>query len=443
MKLQPKVSIVMPCYNKAKYISNMLDSILVQKWDNIELILVNDGSTDGTRRIITEYKYRLLKRGFDVVIVDQENHGLPAAVYEGLKRATGEFICQVDADDGLDPEYISIMAGLLFENPILEWVVCDLLYVFEDKEIYKSYFQSDISETKIVENIAESFLLSKISDTVFNYMVRADYIKRSNLIEGYDYETRRTQEPQFVLPLAVASGKIYHIAKPLYRYIQNDSMMSLRRTYEDFMRYIELYTIVVKKTIEHLRMSPRDKKRLRIISEIAWFKRIFHFAEHFSSFEYIKRNRLNDKFIDFLNSVYYLNPVITKANSLLFVAIIDNIFHITPKKVNANHGRVIAWGVLGKRANRLLPLLKDTDLDPTELWDIAADGVSVKKPNINELTAEDTILVLPLGITNDIVSILKDISCSVISSEEVLTYIASIRYPQFYDSSTELILDDV
>ena len=64
MKTQGKVSMVMPCYNKVDYIAEMFDSIISQEWDNIELILVNDGSTDGTREVIAEYEQRFSARGF-------------------------------------------------------------------------------------------------------------------------------------------------------------------------------------------------------------------------------------------------------------------------------------------------------------------------------------------------------------------------------------------
>ena len=120
-KPQSKTSMVIPCYNKEESISRMFDSILAQEWDNIELILVNDGSTDGTRGIITEYEPKFLERGYEVVIIDQDNQDVAAAVRNGLLRVTGEYVCQVDADDELDPRYVSMMAGWLDEHLWYEW----------------------------------------------------------------------------------------------------------------------------------------------------------------------------------------------------------------------------------------------------------------------------------------------------------------------------------
>ncbi len=255
----PLVSIVMPCYNKLDFISSMFNSILIQTWSNIELILVNDGSTDGTREIITDWLPKFREHGIAVVVVDQENRGLPGAVHEGLKRATGEFICQVDADDELDPEYVATLAGWLTEHPEYDWAVCDMLYVYERRVVYHSYLANPATpEHAVFSHLAESFLLYKIKEPVHEYMVRAEYMKRSGLLENYFSDVRRTQEPQYVITLAAAGGRLKHIPLPLYRYMQNDQMMSIRKTYEDFREYYEQYFVIVHKTIEGLRAENRN-----------------------------------------------------------------------------------------------------------------------------------------------------------------------------------------
>ena len=111
--MQSKVSMVMPCYNKVDYIGEMFQSIVDQVWNNIELILVNDGSTDGTREVIAKWEPKFKERGYEVVIVDQENAGVCAAPKAGLERISGGYVSVVDADDMLAREYVSVMAGWL------------------------------------------------------------------------------------------------------------------------------------------------------------------------------------------------------------------------------------------------------------------------------------------------------------------------------------------
>lgn len=80
------VSMVVPCYNKVNYIGEFFQSVYDQVWDNIELILVNDGSTDGTREIIRQWEPRFVRRGYSVQIIDQENRGVFGAIKAGLER---------------------------------------------------------------------------------------------------------------------------------------------------------------------------------------------------------------------------------------------------------------------------------------------------------------------------------------------------------------------
>ena len=105
---KPEISVVVPVYNVEKYLKQCLDSILVQTFSNIEIICVNDGSTDNSRKILEEYK----KRDFRIKIVDKKNGGLSSARNAGMKVATGEFYSFIDSDDWID----KTMLEKLYEN---------------------------------------------------------------------------------------------------------------------------------------------------------------------------------------------------------------------------------------------------------------------------------------------------------------------------------------
>lgn len=98
-----KVSIVIPCFNQAEYLSDAIESALCQTYKNIEVIVVNDGSTDNTREIIGKYK--------NVICIDQENRGLSGARNAGVAEASGEYILTLDADDEISPLYIEKTIG--------------------------------------------------------------------------------------------------------------------------------------------------------------------------------------------------------------------------------------------------------------------------------------------------------------------------------------------
>ena len=96
-KEEPLVSIIIPCYNCKRYISDCIKSVKEQKYHNIEILAINDGSSDNTAQILN----RLSLEDKRVVVIEKDNGGVSSARNAGLERASGEFIAFVDADDTL------------------------------------------------------------------------------------------------------------------------------------------------------------------------------------------------------------------------------------------------------------------------------------------------------------------------------------------------------
>jgi glycosyltransferase involved in cell wall biosynthesis len=119
----PRVSVVVPCFNLGAYVTEAVDSVLAQTFDDVEIIVVNDGSTDQQ----TNDVLRALRRDRTVVLTTP-NHGLPAARNCGIARSRGEFVCALDADDRLRPTFLERTIGLLDQDPGLafasSWVQC-------------------------------------------------------------------------------------------------------------------------------------------------------------------------------------------------------------------------------------------------------------------------------------------------------------------------------
>lgn len=99
----PLVSIVIPCYNQAYWLSEAIESALAQTYKNIEVIVVNDGSPDNTSEIAKRYPVRL---------VEKENGGLSSARNAGIREAKGQYILPLDSDDKILPEFIEKTIGL-------------------------------------------------------------------------------------------------------------------------------------------------------------------------------------------------------------------------------------------------------------------------------------------------------------------------------------------
>lgn len=114
---KPKVSIIIPAYNSEKYIAQSIESCLNQNYENVEVIVVNDGSTDTTREIVASFC-----ENQRVILINQQNQGVSAARNQGIKHATGDYLTFLDADDILATDTISGNVALLEENPQVDWL---------------------------------------------------------------------------------------------------------------------------------------------------------------------------------------------------------------------------------------------------------------------------------------------------------------------------------
>src|ERR1700751_1519727 len=108
---EPLVSVLIPCFNAERYIGETVDCVLRQTWSNLEILIVDDGSTDGTINEIKKFNPPKL------TILRQENRGQPAALNTCLARARGNFLQFLDADDLVSPRKIELQVARLIDHP--------------------------------------------------------------------------------------------------------------------------------------------------------------------------------------------------------------------------------------------------------------------------------------------------------------------------------------
>lgn len=110
--INKKVSIIIPCYNVEKYLDECLTSIINQTYKNLEIIVINDGSSDSTPAIIDKYAATDNR----IIAIHQENAGVSEARNSGLKVLSGDYICFIDSDDKVLPEYIEHMVNCMHKE---------------------------------------------------------------------------------------------------------------------------------------------------------------------------------------------------------------------------------------------------------------------------------------------------------------------------------------
>ena len=212
-------------FNGEKFISRYFDSILEQTYKNIEVIFINDGSTDTTEKIVEQYIPMFNKYGIEFIYIYQENKGQAAALNNGLKKFSGDYLTWPDSDDILTKDSIEKKVFFLENNKQYGLVRSGAKVVLENNlhdiigylgKNNKNKFKEDLFLDYIIEN-----------DVWFApgcFMIRADNFLEVNPMREI-YEGRGGQNWQMLLPL-MYKYKCGYIDEELYIYVIRDNSHS-------------------------------------------------------------------------------------------------------------------------------------------------------------------------------------------------------------------------
>ena len=164
---QELISIVVPIYNTDSYLEKCIKSIINQTYKNLEIILINDGSTDNSLNIINKYK----KQDHRIRVINQSNKGLSECRNIGIKKSKGEFIAFIDSDDYVDLKYIEI----LYKN-IKEYDECYSRLSFNEhgdniyNESHEEHYEFAADYKSIAPEVDDGTVdrLNKLNDYVIN-----------------------------------------------------------------------------------------------------------------------------------------------------------------------------------------------------------------------------------------------------------------------------------
>ena len=132
--LTPKISVIIPCYNVEKYLRECLDSVVNQTLKDIEIICVNDGSTDGTQKILEEYA----QKDDRILLINKPNGGLSLARNTGMEKMRGEYVAFLDSDDWVDLDFYEKLYNAAKQNGADSAIGCTV-YFLDEKNIVNGY----------------------------------------------------------------------------------------------------------------------------------------------------------------------------------------------------------------------------------------------------------------------------------------------------------------
>lgn len=212
-----KFSIIVPIYNISYYIDQCVESIVKQAYKDIEIILVNDGSTDDSLTILKEWE----KRDERIKIIDKPNGGLSSARNAGLTYANGEYIVYIDGDDWISHDFLSSIVNYIEEKGVFDMICFDYWSYFDTHNMKQVSHNCSI---KVADGVT-FFENSQFKFTAWSKVYRKAYLDSMNLLF---LERRLHEDISYTVPLCVCARKVGWINRPLYYYRQNrkDSIMS-------------------------------------------------------------------------------------------------------------------------------------------------------------------------------------------------------------------------
>lgn len=215
-----KVSVIIPCYNGKTVIDRSIESVYLQDYPQIELIVVDDGSTDDSKSNILFWKSLFEEKGFLLKYVYQNNRGLGGAIDTGLKYVTGEYLTLLDADDYFLANSISKRAKFLNEKKEYVGVRSNGWMMRNNR---KDLFVTCDGEKEIID-LFEGLIGGRTNNWAGSYMIRTDELFKF-YPERNIYPSRFGQNMQILLPVAY-KNKFGYIDEPLMVYVVHENSLS-------------------------------------------------------------------------------------------------------------------------------------------------------------------------------------------------------------------------
>lgn len=208
------VSIIIPLYNKEKYIAATLQSVLLQTFYDFEIIVVNDGSTDGSVEEVKKFADKRIR------IVDQENSGVSSARNRGAEEAKGEWLFFLDADDPLLPNGLDVLVRLMSDYPGYD------IYTGNYVDSPLGRLQCCCSQTGVCKNAAKFAFLGKMTPRTGNTLIKKELFES---LGGYSTLMNRYEDLDLIIRMLDTGVPVVYSKEPVFTYKTESVFLSKKK----------------------------------------------------------------------------------------------------------------------------------------------------------------------------------------------------------------------
>ena len=336
----PKISVIVPVYNSEQYLPKCIDSILSQTFTDFELILVNDGSKDGSGDICDQYA----QKDNRVRVFHKENGGVSTARNKGVELSEGKWLCFIDSDDWVEKTYIEDF-GLNEDYPK------GTIYLQGHKDSYGGVIQSNKKRTYYKDELLNNDINEAIEEVKLFHngfpvlkLYETDIIRSNNIVfpKGIQFNEDWVFNFDYfkhITGVHVSSGSGY-----IYMHRDNNSLSQVRHTFCDSLSILEITYSKLRDLLEYFDISNNYKQELYEAISVNLYKTIYSLYRPQFKLRPNKRREL-------------LSSVLSDYSSLLFL---DNKEFITRNIFKTNNIVVIDsyYSVLFKAKYKMFGLYK-------------------------------------------------------------------------------------
>lgn len=241
--MTPQVSIIIPCYNTARYVAQTLRSVFSQTFANFEVVLVNDGSPDSEQleSAIAPWRDR-------ITYLKTSNRGLAAARNHGIEHSRGEFIALLDSDDYWHPEYLAVQVQSLRDNPQADVVYPNAVVFYEPPSAMPARLLSEMTPSS--GEVTFTALVNETCTVMVSALMRRSVLERAG---RFDENLRRCEDFDLWLRFVKSGAKIIYHERPLVYYRRRDDSLSA-----SFGPMLETREQVLRKAMRELPLTAEE-----------------------------------------------------------------------------------------------------------------------------------------------------------------------------------------
>lgn len=232
--MTPLISVIIPVYNVEKYITVSINSILKQAYNNLEVILVDDGSVDNSGNICDNFA----KSDNRIKVIHKANSGVSAARNTGLEEATGEYVCFIDSDDYVTEGYIKDMYDTATKYKA-DIVTTNQFKIWNDGKTVELFRQNVPYGT-----VTEKTGIETLSDMLYGktcYATCCCKLYKKDIFSDIRFPSYRMGEDSYTMYKCFLKAEtVAHLYKPNYYYVQHEESAMHSDNYHKFYDYIEL-----------------------------------------------------------------------------------------------------------------------------------------------------------------------------------------------------------